>query len=518
MRYVITLDTDTQLPRDSAKKMVGAMAHPLNRPVFDARRRRIVAGYGIMQPRVGVSLPSAQRSWFVRLFAGDAGVDPYTRVVSDLYQDLFGEGSFVGKGIYDVDAFEQCCSYFPENAILSHDLLESTHVRSALLSDVELYEEFPSRYLTDVSRRHRWIRGDWQIAWWLWPWVPAKQQGIGNREQGIGNREQGIGNREQGPGSLFPVPCSLFPVPGFVRNPISALSRWKIFDNLRRSLVPVAILLALLLSWLLLGQALAASVTLFTLAVLGVVPLLAVLNELVRKPIDLPVFTHLSVTANALGKQSGQFLCVFIFLPYEAYISADAIVRTMMRMLWTKRKMLEWRTSSDANLGEDPSLFRLFRTMWFGPSLGAGASLLLTLCDPAVLWIAGPFCVLWLVSPLVAWWLSRTLPAPTVRLSDAQRVFLHKLSRRTWRFFEDFVTAEENWLPPDNFQDKPGEKIASRTSPTNIGMALLANLAACDFGYCSTGQLLDRFARPSARWPAWSVIADTSTTGTTPVR
>jgi hypothetical protein len=173
VRYVITLDTDTQLPRDSARQMIGAMAHPLNRPVFDVERGRVVAGYGIMQPRVGVSLPSANRSWFVRLFAGDAGVDPYTRVVSDLYQDLFGEGSFVGKGIYDVDAFEKCCGNFPENAILSHDLLESTHVRSGLLSDVELYEEFPSRYPTDVSRRHRWMRGDWQIAWWLLPWVPA---------------------------------------------------------------------------------------------------------------------------------------------------------------------------------------------------------------------------------------------------------------------------------------------------------------------------------------------------------
>ncbi len=483
VRYVITLDTDTQLPRDSAKKMVGAMAHPLNRPVFDAKRRRIVAGYGIMQPRVGVSLPSAQRSWFVRLFAGDAGVDPYTRVVSDLYQDLFGEGSFVGKGIYDVDAFEQCCGYFPENAILSHDLLESTHVRSGLLSDVELYEEFPSRYLTDVSRRRRWIRGDWQIAWWLWPWVPAKGQRAGDG----GWRADNV--------ILFRPPSSVLRPPSFVRNPISALSRWKIFDNLRRSLVPVAILLVLLLSWLLFGRTLAASVTLFILAVIGVVPLLAVLNELVRKPIDLPVFTHLRVTASALGKQSGQFLCAFIFLPYEAYTSADAIVRTMTRVLWTKRKMLEWRTSSDANLGECLDLFRLFRTMWFGPALGAGASLLLILCDPVMLLVAGPLCGLWLVSPLAAWWLSRTLPVPTVRLSDAQRIFLHKLSRRTWRFFEDFVTEDENWLPPDNYQEKPVDRIASRTSPTNIGMALLANLAACDFGYCSTGQLLDRLRK-----------------------
>ncbi len=173
VRYVITLDTDTQLPRDSARELVGAMAHPLNRPVFDPKRGRVVEGYGILQPRVGVSLPSASRSWFVRLFAGEPGIDPYTRVVSDVYQDLFGEGSFIGKGIYDVDTFQQACRAFPENSILSHDLLESAYARSALISDVELYEEYPSRYTADVSRRHRWVRGDWQIGWWLLPRVPG---------------------------------------------------------------------------------------------------------------------------------------------------------------------------------------------------------------------------------------------------------------------------------------------------------------------------------------------------------
>ena len=459
VRYVITLDTDTQLPRDSARQMVGAMAHPLNRPVFDSERLRVIAGYGIMQPRVGVSLPSAYRSWFVRLFAGEAGVDPYTRVVSDLYQDLFGEGSFVGKGIYDVDAFEQCCGNFPENAILSHDLLESTHVRSALLSDVELYEAFPSSYPTDVSRRHRWIRGDWQIAWWLLPWVPARS-------------------------------CVR------VKNPIGALSWWKIFDNLRRSLAPVAMLLLLSFSWLLPGSGLAESLTFFVLAVVGVVPLLTVFGDLVRKPADLPLLTHLNVTANTLGKGLVQCLCTFVFLPYEAYISTDAIVRTLMRMLWTKTKMLEWKTSSDATLGATTDLAGFFRSMWFGPATAVLAILLLTLFNPLVLLVAGPFLGLWLVSPWVAWWLSLDRAAPAVHLSDSQRAFLHKLSRRTWRYFEVFVTAEENWLPPDNFQQKPTleDGIASRTSPTNIAVARLADLAACDFGYCSAGRMLDRIS------------------------
>ncbi len=455
VRYVITLDTDTQLPRDSAREMVGTMAHVLNRPVFDPERRRVVAGYGILQPRVGVSLPSARRSWFVRLFAGDAGIDPYTRVVSDLYQDLFGEGSFVGKGIYDVGAFEQSCGSFPENAILSHDLLESVHARSALLSDVELYEDFPSRYPTDVSRRHRWMRGDWQIAWWLLPWVPGP-----------------AGQR--------------------VKNPLTALSWWKIFDNLRRSLVPVAMLALLLISWLLGGPRLGTAATVFVLAVVGAVPLLAVLGDLIRKPADLPLLTHLSVTVHALGKQLAQFLFTFILLPYEAYISLDAIVRTLVRVLWTKKNLLEWKTHSEAKRGVSTNLSGFFQSLWIGPAISIPVTVILSLYDPALFPAAVPLLGLWLVSPVVAWWLSRSLAAPPVSLTDAQLIFLGKLSRRTWRFFEVFVTAEENWLPPDNVQEHPARGVASRTSPTNIGMALLANLAAYDFGYCSVGRLLDR--------------------------
>jgi len=458
MRYVITLDTDTQLPRDSARRMVGAMAHPLNRPILDSEKGRVVAGYGIMQPRVGVSLPSAQRSWFVRLFAGDAGVDPYTRVVSELYQDVFGEGSFVGKGIYDVDAFEQCCGNFPENAILSHDLLESTYVRSALLSDVELYEEFPSRYLADVSRRHRWMRGDWQIGAWLLPWVPTRSG-------------------------------------RWATNPISPLSRWKILDNIRRSLVPVAMLLVLLLSWLLLEPVLAMSATLFMLAVVGTVPLLAALTDLVRKPVDLPVLMHLNASVGRLGRPLAQFSCEFVFLSFEAFNSADAIVRTIARMTWTKKKMLEWKTAGDANQGASTDLVSFIQTMWFGPVLGAATIFLLTFWGPSTLVVAAPLLGLWIVSPGIAWWLSRTLSAAPIRLSKLQRDFLHKLSRRTWRYFEVFVTAEENWLPPDNYQEKLADGVAPRTSPTNIGMALLADLAACDFGYCSTGLLLDRISQ-----------------------
>jgi len=455
VRYIITLDTDTQLPRDSAREMVGAMAHPLNRPVLDRQRRRVVEGYGILQPRVGVSLPSAQRSWFVRLFAGDAGVDPYTRVVSDVYQDLFGEGSFVGKGIYDVDAFEQSCGGFPENAILSHDLLESAHARSGLLSDVELYEDYPSRYPADVSRRHRWMRGDWQIAWWLLPRVPRLAAGR-------------------------------------VENPISALSWWKIFDNLRRSLVPIAMLALLSSCWLLGGPRLAAAATFFVLVMIGGVPLLSVLTDFICKPHDLPLAVHLRVTSGALGKQAAQFLFTLALIPYDAYVSLDAIVRTLVRVLWTRKRLLEWKTASSAERGAPDNLAGFFQTMWFAPATAAGVTLFVSMFRAELLSAVLPLTGLWLVSPAVGWWLSRPLAPPPIRLSSEQHVFLAKLARRTWRYFEAFVTAEENWLPPDNFQEHPTSVIASRTSPTNIGMALLANLAACDFGYCSVGQFLKR--------------------------
>ncbi|HEY5089207.1 MAG TPA: cyclic beta 1-2 glucan synthetase, partial [Polyangia bacterium] len=455
VRYVITLDSDTQLPRDAAREMVGAMAHTLNRPVFDPRKRRVVEGYGILQPRVSVSLPSAQRSWFVRLFAGDPGVDPYTRVVSDVYQDLFGEGSFVGKGIYDVDAFVKACADFPEDTVLSHDLLEGAHARSALMSDVELFEAYPSRYLVDVSRRHRWIRGDWQIAGWLLPRV----------------------SRLAG---------------GRAPNPIAALSWWKIFDNLRRSLVPVATLMLLLSSFLLLAPRELFAVIIFVVSVFGTVPLVSLLTDLARKPSDLPLAPHLRVAIGAFATQAARLLFTLAFISYDAYVSFDAIVRTTARLLFTRRHLLEWTTASDAQASGRTTLLRVFTAMLVAPVLTIEALALIIVYRPASLAPASPFLGLWFVSPAIGWWLSRTLPPPPIRLSGRQRAFLSKLARKTWRFFETFVTAEENWLPPDNVQEHTVLVVAPRTSPTNVGIALLANLTATDFGYASVAQLLER--------------------------
>ena len=455
VRYVITLDTDTQLPRDSGRDMIAAMAHPLNRPVVDSAGRRVIHGYTILQPRVGVSLPSAYRSWFVRLLGGDPGVDPYSRVVSDVYQDLFAEGSFIGKGIYDVDTFSRCCSDFPENRILSHDLLESCYCRSALLTDVVLYEDYPSSYTADVVRRHRWMRGDWQIAAWVMP------------------RVRNLASTRVG-------------------NPISSLSRWKILDNLRRSLVPISMLVVLLSSWLSGSTSLSMLAFGFIVSVVALPTMLSIIRNVAFKPTDLPVRTHLATTFTEAGRPLAQCLFTLTFLPYEACISLDAITRTWIRVHWTNARLLEWKTSSDSERSARSDLPGFFRAMMVAPVVAVVTTIVLAVTHREVLLIACPFLLLWLGSPGIAWWLSRPIPARQVQLSMKERHFLRRSARKTWRYFETFVTADDNWLPPDNVQKNPSEVIATRTSPTNIGMALLADLAAHDFGYISVGCLLDR--------------------------
>ncbi len=453
-RFVITLDTDTQLPRGAAHRLIGAMAHPLNRPVFDPVKNIVTEGYGILQPRVGACLPSSRRSWFARVFAGEAGIDPYTRAASDTYQDVFDEGSFIGKGIYDAKTFEQAAEgRFPENLILSHDLIEACHARSALASDVELYEAYPSRYLADASRRHRWIRGDWQISRWLLPRV----------------REAG-GRR--------------------AANPLSVLSKWKIGDNLRRSLVPIALMVFLPGIWLF-APAFGAPGVLAILAILLAPGLAAVTAGLIRKPPELPLPLHLrGVTASA-GRHAAQFVLGLAFLPHEAYLAADAILRTLWRLRITGRRLLEWKTSSDAERTACHDLAGHYKAMWAAPALALGMAAYV-LAARAELTASLPLLGLWLASPWIAWRLSQPIIPPTPELTQSQRMFLRKTARKTWRYFETFVTEEENWLPPDNFQEQPARLVASRTSPTNMGLALLANLAARDFGYIPAGDLIRR--------------------------
>jgi cyclic beta-1,2-glucan synthetase len=455
IKYIITLDTDTQLPRDAARYLIGTMAHRLNRAEFDATRGVVVEGYGILQPRVGVSLPTARRSWFVRLFAADAGIDPYTREVSDVYQDVFQEGSFVGKGIYDVDAFQRAMNgRVPDNTVLSHDLLESSLARSGLVTDVEFYEEYPSRYNVDIDRRHRWIRGDWQITQWLLPRVP------------------GADARR-------------------IANPLSILSQWKILDNLRRSLVPIALVCLLLGPWMILPR-LGDRGFLAVICVLIIPGLLAAVVSLVRKPRDLPWAMHLKATTGSYARQLCQIFLTVAFLPYDAFVSLDAIGRTLARLLVTHKRLLEWRTYVDAERTARSDLASFYTTMWIAPLVAVGVAVFLAFMQPPALRLALPVLSLWFVAPWIAWWISKPIETPPPNLSAEQLAFLKQIVRQTWNFFETFVTEEENWLPPDNFQEIPVAAIASRTSPTNMGLALLSNLAARDFGYLSTGGLIRR--------------------------
>ena len=456
IKYVITLDTDTQLPRGVARQLVAAMSHPLNRPYYDERLQCVYEGYGILQPRVSISVGSTNHSRYAQLYGSEAGIDPYTRAISDVYQDVFGEGSFIGKGIYDVDMFERVLNgRFPENRILSHDLLEGCYVRAGLLSDVHVYEDYPAHYSVDVSRRHRWIRGDWQLLGWLLPHVPAPDQ-----------------HR--------------------LKNPLSYLSRWKLFDNLRRSLVPIVLTLLLLLGWTVFD-----SPGLWTLAVVSTLlipPLLTSVVDIFRRPHDVPFRQHLTAVLDMASQRLAQAAFTLTCLTYEAWFSLDAIVRTVGRMLFTHKRLLEWNPSCEAARHNCTNFTAALRAMWIAPLIASGAILYLLLFRPATLVIASPFLLLWLNSPVIVWWTGQPLVRREARLTTAQIVFLRKLARKTWAFFETFVGPKDHWLPPDNYQEYRDASVAHRTSPTNMGMALLANLSAYDFGYITAGQLIKRTA------------------------
>lgn len=453
VKYIISLDTDTQLPRDAAWRLTGLMAHPLNEAVYDEKKQRVTEGYGIIQPRIAISLHGAVRSAYSKMNENDSGIDPYTRVTSDIYQDVFQEGSFIGKGIYDLDVFEKAVNNrFPENRILSHDLLEGSYARSGFASDVQLYEEYPSRYDADISRRHRWVRGDWQIANWFLPWVPGAKK-------------------------------------GYVHNPVSALSKWKIFDNLRRSLVPIALLLMLLLGWTVLPHA-----WFWTTAVVMVMMLpslvISVWNA-VRKPKEIAIQKHLSNAIGATHKNILQALFNFMCLPYEAFVSLDAITRTLWRIYISRKRLLEWNPSG-FSASQKAGLAGTFVKMWTAPVMALALFYYLVTFAPLVLYWAVPVLILWIISPVVVWKIS--LPVKPVRtvLNSEQKIYLRELSRKTWSFFENLVGPDDNWLPPDNLQQYPIPVIAHRTSPTNMGLALLANLSARDFGYSTIRQLIAR--------------------------
>jgi cyclic beta-1,2-glucan synthetase len=454
VRYVITLDTDTRLPRDTVRRLIGKMAHPLNRPVFDSVSQRIVDGYGVLQPRVTPSLPvGAEGSLFQRISSSPSGIDPYVAAVSDVYQDLFDEGSYAGKGIYDVDAFEAALAgRVPDNTMLSHDLFEGIFARAGLASDIEVVEAFPARYDVCAARQHRWARGDWQLL----PWLTATRR----------------------------------------RNDLAlqATGRWKMLDNLRRTLTAPAAFVALLGGWAL-PLPVALVWTSFVVATIALPVLLPTLSALVprwqRAHVKMTARSLLFVWLADLRLALARLGLSIVFLPQQAWSMSDAIARTLFRVLLSHRHLLEWTTAAEAGARGRLTLAATFLRMRGG--------LMLALFGMAAsawgawrsghygAWTGVPFAFAWFASPALAYWSSRA-PWPAGDLvvppGDARQLRLH--ARRTWRYFETFVTAAEQMLPPDNFQEDPRPVVAHRTSPTNLGLYLLATVSAREFGWLGT--------------------------------
>lgn len=459
VRFVITLDADTRLPHAAADKLAGALAHPLNRPHYDRRANLVTCGYGVLQPRVSVSLASASRSLYASIFSNGGGLDPYCTAVSDVYQDLFGEANFTGKGIYDVDAFSAAVEgRFPPNHILSHDLIEGCYARVGAVTDVELFDEYPTRFDADLRRQHRWVRGDWQLLPWL--------------------------------GALAPTAEGRHP------NPLTVLSKWKVFDNLRRSLVPVSIVMVLLAAWYLLPAG-AGLVTMLVVAILAGPFLFHILSAALHLPTGETWRQHMVDLTKTLGRTLLQCILGIAFLPQRAYYYTDAMVRTLYRMFVSRRNLLEWETAE----ATEKRLAQRKGTSWVGwlwiplACIGLAATL-----SPAALVSAGPVLALWFISPWVAEFLSRPAAPRSDVLSPDDRAALRRIARRTWAFFEAFVGQEDHWLPPDNYQEFPQAKIAHRISPTNEGMYVLSALAARDFGFLSITDLTNKLEKNLDSW------------------
>ncbi|MEP6570255.1 MAG: glucoamylase family protein [Acidobacteriota bacterium] len=455
VRYVITLDTDTQLPRDAARKLVGAAIHPLNRPHVDLASRLVTRGYGIVQPRVSISLVSGSRSRFAQIFSGNTGIDPYTTAVSDVYQDLIGEGNFTGKGLYEVDAFQAVLAdRVGENKLLSHDLFESLFARAGLATDIELLDDYPASYDAYAKRQHRWTRGDWQIVRWVFPTIPDANGGK-------------------------------------IPNPLPLISRWKILDNLRRSLVAPSMFLWLLAAW----TVLPGSPLLWSLLVVIAIAFpvyLHLTTSLLIHPRGVPWTSHFWSVWGDVRTNSAQVALSVLFLPHQTYLMTDAIVRTIYRKLVSQKKLLEWVTAADAEKNASGDLAAFFWFMLPAELLALTSFLLTLILRPAAYAVMMVFVVAWAVSPFVAHWVS-ALRAPERKLMSVADVeFARQVARRTWRFFEAFVSAEDNWLPPDNFQEDPAPVLAHRTSPTNIGLLLLATASAHDLGYVASLEFLER--------------------------
>jgi cyclic beta-1,2-glucan synthetase len=452
-RFVVTADADTSLPPGSVSRLVATLAHPLNRAEFDVTTGRVRTGYTIVQPRVEILPGSVDRSIFSRLYAGDTAIDIYSRAVSDVYQDVFGSAIYIGKGIYEVATFQRSLERcVPDNALVSHDLFEGVHGRTALASDIVLYESFPAGYIDYAKRWHRWVRGDWQLLPWLWSTAP---------------RRNGLR----------------------AANRLSWLDRWKIFDNLRRSLVPLSLIALVAAGWLVLpGNPWVW--TGLTLVVPGAHLFTDLVTGLSRGRRRGAVHSTLRRFAN----QAGRWLLAIVFLLQDAAVSTDAIARTVWRLLVSRQNFLEWTPaahSATLMAARRPRAYT-WRLMWISPAFSAALGVAISVTHPAALLPAAPLLLLWLTSPEFAIWISRPLRPLEEDVAAEDVPFLRRLARRTWLYFETFVGPDDNWLPPDNIQEEPYAEIAHRTSPTNMGMMFLSSLTAWDLGYVGLNDLAAR--------------------------
>ncbi len=457
IRYVITLDSDTELPRGSAAKLAGTMAHPLNRAVIDPRTNMVVEGYGILQPRVGISVNSSRRSRLAAIYSGQTGFDIYTTAVSDIYQDIFGEGSYVGKGIYDVEVFQKTLvKRFPHDILLSHDLIEGNYARAGLVSDVEMIDDYPSHYTAWSKRKHRWVRGDWQIMRWLLPRVPNYA------------------------GGLEP-------------NPLSVISLWKILDNLRRSLIEIAIFVLLVAGWTSLPGGAA-----YWTAVILIVSLLPVYIQtafaILRTPMSGQWAVHLQETAVAFVTGFFDIVLRFVFLAHQTCLMLDAILRSIIRTTVTGRRLLEWESAAQAEAGGARTLLSIGSYLWLATPLSALVAILTYSVNPRALPWALPLLIAWFLSPVVALWLNQSMPTRKERVRTQDRPFLREIALRTWQYFAQYSTQADNWLIPDNVHEG-GVFIAHRVSPTNLGLLLNSFLAARDFGFIDHAEFTARVNR-----------------------
>ena len=453
--HVMTLDADTRMTRDAVARLVGKLCHPLNRPVLDPQSRRVVSGYGILQPRVTPSLTTGdEASFFQRICSVHRGMDPYVFAVSDLYQDVFGEGSFTGKGLYHIDAMEAALTgRIRENTVLSHDLLEGAYARAALTTDVELVEDYPTRYAVDASRHHRWARGDWQLL-------------------------------------------------GYIFDPASgvpALSRWKMIDNLRRSLTPIFWTGASIAGWTLLPFTLAAQWQALSILSLFMAPTFDLVRSLIPDLRETTARARLTALLRDVAQGSAQVALRLVLMGHTAWMMGDAIVRTLHRLLVSRRNLLEWRTASQAQKHGANTMASYYGMMWGAIPIAVAGLALPVAADSTGAFVAFIFALFWAISPAFAWFVS--LSAETedrlhVSASDSRK--LRNAARRTWLFFETFVSPEHNWLPPDNFQETPEPVVAPRTSPTNIGVYMLSIVSARDFGWISLAQAIERLEQTLA--------------------